>query len=78
VTRVRRVTRLPVGVGFGVSTPRQAAWIASFADAVVVGSALIAQIEKAIGWREKSNRAEAFVARLKRAMHRVAVPGRKS
>lgn len=78
VTRVRRVTRLPVGVGFGVSTPDQAAWIASFADAVVVGSALITQIEKAKGWREKSKRAGAFVARLKRAMHRVAVSGRKS
>lgn len=72
VTRVRRVTRLPVGVGFGVSTPDQAAWIASFADAVVVGSALIAQIEKAKGWREKSKRAGAFVARLKRAMKRVS------
>ncbi|MBI2359510.1 MAG: tryptophan synthase subunit alpha [Deltaproteobacteria bacterium] len=68
VTRVRGVTRLPVGVGFGVSTRKQAAWIASFADAVVVGSALIAQIEKAKGWREKSKRAGAFVARLKRAI----------
>lgn len=72
VTRVRRATRLPVGVGFGVSTPGQAAWIASFADAVVVGSALIGLIEKAGGWREKSRQAGAFVARLKRSMEQVS------
>jgi tryptophan synthase alpha chain len=71
VVAVRRATRLPVGVGFGVSTPQQAAWIASFADAVVVGSALIERMEKAKGWREKARRAEAFVASLKRAMARV-------
>jgi tryptophan synthase alpha chain len=41
VARVRRMTALPVAVGFGVSTPKQAAWIAGFADAVVVGSALV-------------------------------------
>ena len=72
VDRVRRVTRLPVGVGFGVSTPEQAAWIASFADAVVVGSALVQVIEKAPGWRKKAEGAGAFVARLKRAMKRVS------
>ncbi|MBI5887966.1 MAG: tryptophan synthase subunit alpha [Deltaproteobacteria bacterium] len=34
-------TGLPVGVGFGISTPRQAREVACFADAVVVGSAII-------------------------------------
>ena len=38
---------LPVGVGFGVRTPQAAAQIAGFADAVVVGSAVIEQIEAA-------------------------------
>lgn len=40
-------TVLPVGVGFGVRTPQAAAQIAGFADAVVVGSAVIEQIEAA-------------------------------
>jgi tryptophan synthase alpha chain len=46
--RVRRVTGLPVAVGFGISTPSQAreAW-AQGADAVVVGSAIVRTIEEA-------------------------------
>jgi tryptophan synthase alpha chain len=61
-----------VGVGFGISTPKQAAWIAGFADAAVVGSALVERIEKAKGSGEKVRSAGAFVADLKRAMKRVA------
>ena len=71
VARVRRETSLPVGVGFGISTPRQAAWIASFADAAVVGSALIGTMERARARREKVAQAGRFVARLKRAMNSV-------
>lgn len=71
VGRVRRSTSLPVGVGFGISTPGQAAWIARFADAAVVGSALMATIEKAKTDREKARCAGLFIARLKRAMKRV-------
>jgi len=41
VQRIRRHTRLPIGVGFGIRTPEQAAEIAAVADAAVVGSALI-------------------------------------
>ena len=41
VARLRRHTNLPVAVGFGVKTRDQAATIARFADAAVVGSALI-------------------------------------
>ncbi len=68
VARVRRYTSLPIGVGFGVSTPAQAAWIASFADAVVVGSALINLIERQTRNQEKVKQGAAFVAHLKRAM----------
>lgn len=45
VERVRRVTDLPIGVGFGVQTPAQAGWIAGFADAVVIGSQLARFVE---------------------------------
>lgn len=71
VARIRRSVPLPVGVGFGISTPQQAAWIASFADAVVVGSALIGLMEKADRKRDKVDRAGRFIAGLKRAMKRV-------
>jgi len=71
VAAVRRATSLPVGVGFGASTPRQAAWIASFADAVVVGSALIEVMERIQQREDKVREAGAFVADLKRTMKRV-------
>lgn len=71
VARVQRFTSLPVGVGFGISTPKQAAWIASFADGAVVGSALVEVIERAAGSRAKVKEAGRFVARLKRAMGKV-------
>jgi len=72
VARIRRATALPIGVGFGISTPEQAARIAAFADAAVVGSALIDVMERANGNGEKVRRAGAFVARLKRAMRRAS------
>jgi len=40
------VTDLPVGVGFGVQSPEQAAWVAAIADAVIVGTALARVIER--------------------------------
>lgn len=44
VGRLRTMVRLPVAVGFGISTPAQAAAVAGMADGVVVGSALIAAL----------------------------------
>jgi tryptophan synthase alpha chain len=44
VARIKRHTRLPVAVGFGVKTAAQAAAIARGADAVVVGSALVGAV----------------------------------
>lgn len=46
VTRVREITGLPVGVGFGISGPEQVAEVAAFADGVVVGSAVVRCIEE--------------------------------
>jgi tryptophan synthase alpha chain len=71
VARVRRGTALPVGVGFGISTPQQAAWISGFADAAVVGSALVQIIETAKSKKQKAEAAGRFVARLKNAMRAV-------
>ncbi len=41
VSRVREVTKTPVAVGFGISTPEQAKAIAQTADGVIVGSAIV-------------------------------------
>ncbi|MGQ0794265.1 MAG: tryptophan synthase subunit alpha [Deltaproteobacteria bacterium] len=46
VAGVRKIINLPVGVGFGVSSAEQAARISTFADAVIVGSALVRIIEE--------------------------------
>jgi len=46
VARVRRVSSLPVAVGFGISSAEQVEQTLRYADAAVVGSAIVAQIEK--------------------------------
>jgi len=46
IDKMRAVTSLPLAAGFGISTPEQAAAVAKMADGVVVGSAIVRQIEK--------------------------------
>lgn len=46
VARIRRWTGLPVAVGFGISTAEHVAQVAEFADAAVVGSAIVELIER--------------------------------
>ncbi len=46
VRRVRAVSKLPVAVGFGISTREQVADVWRYAEAAVVGSAIVAEIEK--------------------------------
>src|SRR5467141_1378972 len=45
--RARRVTQLPIAVGFGISLPGHVSVLGGLADAAVVGSALVSEIEKA-------------------------------
>jgi tryptophan synthase alpha chain len=45
VAAIRQHTTVPVCVGFGISTPAQAAMVAAAADGVIVGSAIVKQIE---------------------------------
>jgi tryptophan synthase alpha chain len=49
VARVRAVSDLPVAVGFGISTRAQVAEVWRYADAAVVGSSLVAEIERSAG-----------------------------
>jgi tryptophan synthase alpha chain len=64
VARIKQHTTLPVALGFGVSTPEHVAAVAKFADAAVVGSAIVALIEKTPA-AEAPAAVGAFVCRLK-------------
>ena len=46
VARIRRWSRLPVAVGFGISNSEHVAQVAQFADAAVIGSAIVGLIER--------------------------------
>jgi tryptophan synthase alpha chain len=54
VKRLRRVTKLPIALGFGISNSRQFAEVGEFSDAVVVGSAIVETIEKNPGQEAKA------------------------
>jgi tryptophan synthase alpha chain len=54
VRRIRKFTRLPVAVGFGISTPEQFAAVGQFADAAVIGSAIVEIIERNPGKEAQS------------------------
>jgi tryptophan synthase alpha chain len=62
VQRLRRLTKLPVALGFGISTPEQFAEVGEFADAVVVGSAIVETIKSSPGREAEAVRE--FVTRL--------------
>jgi len=62
VKRLRKFTRLPIAVGFGISTPAQFATVAGYADAGVVGTAIVEIIERNPG-KEAQSVAE-FVTQL--------------
>jgi tryptophan synthase alpha chain len=71
IAEIRALTadRLPIAVGFGISTPAQARAVAVFADAVVVGSAAVRVVEEATtAHRDPVPALEAFVASLRAAL----------
>ncbi len=65
---LRSVTDLPIGVGFGISTPEQAAEVATIADAVVVGSAISLVIEAHIASGDVTAAVGGLVGAMKDAM----------
>jgi tryptophan synthase alpha chain len=71
VRALRTVTDLPIGVGFGISTPEHAREVATFADAVVVGSAISQLIESHADSDRLVQVVGDFAASLKRAMRLV-------
>jgi tryptophan synthase alpha chain len=69
--RVRRFTKLPLAVGFGISQPAHVSILGGIADAAVVGSALVTEIEKA----PTAEAAAAAVAERIRILKRAAREG---
>ena len=67
VQRIRAFTALPIALGFGISRPEHVAEVGSYADAAVVGSALVALIAEASGSPDLIERVENYVLSLRSA-----------
>ena len=65
VAKVKKFTDLPIGVGFGISTPEQAGTVTQWADGVIVGSAIVKTIEENLKSPHMVNKIGAFVKDLK-------------
>jgi tryptophan synthase alpha chain len=67
VARIRARTDLPIALGFGISTPGHVAEVGAYADAAVVGSALVSLIAEASGSADLLPRVDAYVRSLRQA-----------
>jgi len=67
VKRVRKFSNLPVAVGFGISNRDQVADVQRYADAVVVGSAIVSELERRAGEADVAHRIGEFAKNLMRA-----------
>ncbi len=66
IETVRLVTKVPAAVGFGISTPEQAAEICKYADGIIVGSAIVKLIEEHGASSEKA--LHEYVSKMKEAI----------
>jgi len=69
LAELRKMSDLPVAVGFGISSPEQAREVARHADAVVVGSAIVDLIAKHGDKPEMIEKVSAFARDLAKAIH---------
>lgn len=70
VEKIRKATKTPVAVGFGVSTPEDAVQVAALADGVIVGSAIVKQIAAHQQQPDMVSTVAGFVGSLKQAIRR--------
>jgi tryptophan synthase alpha chain len=68
VRDLRAQSGVPVAVGFGIKDASSAAQIGGFADAVVIGSALVARLDGSVSADEACSRAREFLAPIRRAL----------
>lgn len=70
VKKIKSYTKTPVAVGFGISRPEQAKELSSFADGVIVGSAIVKVMEENIGAREMPRKVSELVKSLKNGLRK--------
>lgn len=70
VKRIRKCTRLPVAVGFGISNHEQFSQVGAFADAAVVGSAIVQAVEQHPG--QEAQAVGELIRKLKGTSNRVS------
>jgi tryptophan synthase alpha chain len=68
VAAIKSLTTKPVAVGFGISNPQQARTVATLADAVVVGSAIVRKIEQLGSSRDMVTKVSRFAGELAEAV----------
>jgi tryptophan synthase alpha chain len=74
VSAIRQQAQVPVAVGFGIQTPEQAAQVGSYADGVIVGSALIRAVDQA---KDPPAAARDFVTSLYVALQARSAPAQR-
>ena len=77
VERIRRVTRLPVALGFGISRPEHVVAVGRFADAAVVGSGLVSRIAEASNSSDLTGEVRQYVRWLKSGLDDPRASGRE-
>jgi tryptophan synthase alpha chain len=74
VRRIRQHTTLPIALGFGISRPEHVAEVSRYADAAVVGSALVSLIAAASGSPRLLEQVDSYVRELKSACVPIGTP----
>ena len=64
VNRMRQFSPLPIAVGFGISNAAQVADVSRYADAVVVGSAIVAEMERCMGEPDLVRQVDEFLDKI--------------
>ena len=68
IRQIREFSDLPVAVGFGIKNAQMAVNVAAYADAVVIGSALVEALSGSTTKEETCARATAFVAPVRESL----------
>ena len=68
VEKIRRISPVPVAVGFGIATPQDAKEVSGMADGIIVGTAIVRQVEQHVHDSDLAHHVGRFVQSLKTAM----------
>ena len=68
MNKIRKITKLPVAVGFGISKPQQAREIARFADGIVIGSAVVRLIDENKNNRDLVKIVSGYISGIKKVL----------